>query len=709
MKWTRGLVGRLLVVLLDVLMVFTMGPWSQVQTAYADEAAVADIPATSEATTGTPSASSEDATTPAAASTSDDAAVVESPITAEDPVDSQTSEGISVQSTVDESDMYSITVDYVDASTGDKVCASHEEVLQAGSAWSVDSPSVDGYVLADDTQSTMGGTAAGSDHHLTYTVRYSALSVSYTVVHMKQVNGSTAYYTADTETLTADAGATVNVTPKSYPGYKCVTSDLSLAVTSDGKAVKTVRYDLDPVCYAIWFTTDGSTVDPIIETVGSAVTAPATPTRAGYTFVGWDTDGDGVADSLPATMPDHNIEADAVWSPSSVSYTVVYWTQNKQDNSKYDLANMSTATGTSGDSLPTTPAALDTSKTGLYKWYSFSHADTGTIASDGSTVQNVYYDLDEITVNAYVRVGATDTLVGTTKVKYGSQFDFTDFSSRATSEYEQQTSTTDALLYRWHPLYLDNGALYAAGRVVTIDDANCALDYDNKKFGVYATFAGDGYSAEYRYYYYQDLDGNYSDDPSRVFTGSFKSAGDGNGVTPPAGFTLDQWRVSSTHFDGTNYATAIGSVSWATEPANWQDTGHFYTFDYDSNLGEHRFARKKYEVRYLSGGNEVASAEHYYEASFSVADDLSGKSITAPIAGYQFVGWYDNASFVGSPVSEGKTPLGGTVLYAKWAPSTATVTFDSDGGTDVAAETVDVGSSASKPANPSKASGATFL
>ena len=84
---------------------------------------------------------------------------------------------------------------------------------------------------------------------------------------------------------------------------------------SDGKG--TSRYDKTENCtlYAQWVinrytitfdTVGGSEIAPIIQDYDTAITAPADPTREGYTFIGWDME-------IPATMPAENITIKAKW------------------------------------------------------------------------------------------------------------------------------------------------------------------------------------------------------------------------------------------------------------------------------------------------------------------------------------------------------------------------------------------------------------
>ena len=59
--------------------------------------------------------------------------------------------------------------------------------------------------------------------------------------------------------------------------------------------------------YTITFDTNGgSEIAPITQDYGTNITAPADPTREGYTFIGWDTE-------IPTTMPAENITLKAKW------------------------------------------------------------------------------------------------------------------------------------------------------------------------------------------------------------------------------------------------------------------------------------------------------------------------------------------------------------------------------------------------------------
>jgi uncharacterized repeat protein (TIGR02543 family) len=107
--------------------------------------------------------------------------------------------------------------------------------------------------------------------------------------------------------ITQDYG-TVITAPEAptREGYTFIGWDKEIPTTMPAENMTvTAQWEINQ--YTIAFdTAGGSEIAPITQDYGTAITAPADPTREGYTFKGWDRE-------IPATMPAENITLKAKW------------------------------------------------------------------------------------------------------------------------------------------------------------------------------------------------------------------------------------------------------------------------------------------------------------------------------------------------------------------------------------------------------------
>ena len=98
-------------------------------------------------------------------------------------------------------------------------------------------------------------------------------------------------------------------------GYTFIGWDKAIPATMPAENVTiTAQWEINQ--YTITFdTAGGSTVAPITQDFGTAITAPEAPTREGYTFIGWDK-------QIPATMPAENMTITAQWEINQ--YTITF-------------------------------------------------------------------------------------------------------------------------------------------------------------------------------------------------------------------------------------------------------------------------------------------------------------------------------------------------------------------------------------------------
>ena len=121
---------------------------------------------------------------------------------------------------------------------------------------------------------------------------------------------------SETAPITQDYGTAITAPANpTKEGYTFIGWDKAIPATMPAENVTiTAKWKVNQ--YTITFdTAGGSETAPITQDYGTAITAPADPTREGYTFLGWDK-------AIPATMPAENMTITAQWKVNQ--YTITF-------------------------------------------------------------------------------------------------------------------------------------------------------------------------------------------------------------------------------------------------------------------------------------------------------------------------------------------------------------------------------------------------
>ena len=503
----------------------------------------------------------------------------------------------------------------------------------------------------------------------------------------------------DNGTLHAKAPgtATITVNRQSYSFSKQITVTLS----------------------TISFSGNGATsgfMESIQGAIGQSATIPNVGfSRTGYTFTGWNTspDGTGTAYRPNATIQfaAQNITLYAQWKVRSYSV-------NFDSNGGSAVASQSVKYGSKA-SRPTDPTRAGHTFQG---WYTAKSG--GTKVSPSTTMGAANTTLyAHWSVNAYTLAfdgNGGKASESSRTVQYGSQYGSLPTATRTGHTFQGwytaksggtkvSPSTTmgaaNTTLYaHWS---VNAYTLAFDGNGGKASESSRKVQYGNQ-YGTLPTATRTGYA--FQGWYTARSDG------SQVSSSTTMEAAN---TTVYAHWTVNTYTVSFDSNGGSAVASqSVRYGSKATQPANPTRAGHTFQGWYTARSGGSKYdfgtavtgdvtlyahwSVNSYTLTFDGNGGKPS------EASRTVAyGGQYGSLPTATRTGYAFQGWY-TARDGGTKVSP-STTMGAadTTLYARWSVNSYTVSFDSDGGSNVPAQKVRYGSKASRPADPTRA-GHTF-
>ena len=603
----------------------------------------------------------------------------------------------------EEKDTYSVVINYVFAD-GSQAAPSWTATLARGSDYhnTVTSPTVVGY---EPNKTAVELNISSINADVTETVTYKPAEVSFTVKHYQQNTDNDNYTLAYTETRTGYTESVVGAgLAKTYEGFTALLYDTTTKIAADGSTEVEIYYDRN--YYLLSLDLDGGWgADPIYARYG-AVIGLSSPTKPGYTFAGWDP-------KAPANMPAENQTLKAQWTASNVEYRVQYWQENAND-SKYSYVESQTVTAKAGDVV--SGETYEYSKS--YNGFTYDHADTNvTVAGDGSTVVNVYFNRNLYTVTfkngqqiltcgkeehshtytgSYKEGGVFG--IGATTYYYGGCYPAGSNGSGGATKgnticgKEEHThssrcyTTSDLTITAKYGAFIGDqwpgNGWYVDTDMNTFQSYLAIMPLGGKTF--YGQLSGSGTATAT--YYVEVL----PDESGTTVGGrTYKQHHQDTPKSPRATIT-DEERYD---LEGFTCNTSISAKNGSSlNGAKFYYTRNSYTLVYNDQYGTTKEEQLPYE-QVLS-----KSVNKSYVPAYP-------KGLEA--GAYEFAGWYLDPEGTQSVDWNAKMPAAKVVLYAKWAPKTHTVrTFLTEEAMNAATAPIDTWenvphrSTINKPENP---------
>jgi len=371
--------------------------------------------------------------------------------------------------------------------------------------------------------------------------------------------------------------------------------------------------------YWVTFDSDGgSAIDSQFVFDKISLNDQTTPTKPGYTFDGWYNGTEKVENDANISSP---MTLTAHWIPKQVSYTVIHWWENADDDgySFHESENKTGLTGTEANA-----------KAKSYEGFTAQPVAKKTVKGDGSTIVSVYYKRNVYDVKFY-----------SYSSWYTSSKEYADL--RITAKYGQDISKqwpTKNGSSTWSTK--DNGSTYQA-------NIN-TMPLGGAKY--YGPQTGKSYCEAF--YYVETLPG----ENSSITVGGIKYRLDHTDKMYGSNIKItieDQYPLKGYTFKE-GPSTKIGQR---------YDGAKFY------------YTRNLYVLKFINNGKEDKSVEKKYEQSISGENYTPTRPSSLPEY-YVFDGWYENELCEGEAFNftGKKMPAQNVTLYAKWTASDVKLTYN---------------------------------
>ena len=369
--------------------------------------------------------------------------------------------------------------------------------------------------------------------------------------------------------------------------------------------------------YWVTFDSDGgSAIDSQFVFDKISLNDQTTPTKPGYEFVGWYNGESKVVDGTQITKP---ITLKAHWKATKVSYTVIHWWENADDNG-YSFHESQELQGLTGETTAAVAKSYTTNGKNIHgesvtdKAFTASTISQKTIKGDGSTIVNVYYKRKTYTMHFKKKKSSSEDL------------------STITKKWGQSISKDE-----W-PTYDENGLWH-------ISDSRYLSYTSTMPMKDSKLWRTSGYYTYTAYYYVQKINGNgYDLHHTDVIKGSsYLTIG-----------KEDCYAISGFKFE----------YCYPGVGESYKDAKFYYT-------------RNSYDLKFINNGKQDKTVSKKYEQSISSENYTPARPSSLPDY-YVFDGWYENELCEGEAYNftGKKMPAQNVTLYAKWTASNVKLTYN---------------------------------
>ena len=375
--------------------------------------------------------------------------------------------------------------------------------------------------------------------------------------------------------------------------------------------------------YWVTFDSDGgSAIDSQFVFDKISLNDQTTPKKPGYTFDGWYNGTEEVENGTQITKP---MTLKAHWTPEKVSYTVIHWWENADDNG-YSFHESETKKGLTGSETEAVAKSYTVDGKNIFgesvkdKVFTASTISQKTIKGDGSTIVNVYYKRKTYTMH-FKEYSNSRTDLSTITKKWGQSISKAEWPAYDGNSNWQIRAAS----------YYGNSQYLAYTSTMPMKDST-----------LWSTSGKKTYTA---YYYVQKIDGN--------------------------GYDLHHTDV----IKGSSYLTIGKEDCYAISGFTFEycnpDVGESY------NGAKFYYKRNSYNLKFINNGKQEKTVSKKYEQSIKDASYTPTRPSSLPEY-YVFDGWYENELCEGEAYNftGKKMPAQNVTLYAKWTASDVKLTYN---------------------------------